>query len=346
MSALSSVSSAGSERASTAGPDPISSLKSKRRGIRVSPALVASVQAGPGAVPIPVQPAPIPVDVGPRRCDLLISDIRIDSQVQQRDDRLSTVLVSDYAVDIVSWLPTCPVVVFHQPADSGAAALVPDRFWLSDGFYRVAAAIQAGLNAVPCVVHLGGRRDAILHACGANARYGVRRTSADKRRAIKTLLSDIEWSLWSDRVIAERVGCHHDLVGSVRDPSRVSNTKRCELADSASSRQFVSGVDVDLLAPLPVPAPSARVGKDGKLRPVPALIAPNPVDLPFIGGYSAHEIALCSQCCQLAAALERSMQDHESVAGVVARVQALTTYAGKLVSMLRDRVSAMPLSGQ
>ncbi|MGH1591797.1 hypothetical protein ACRBEV_29670 [Methylobacterium phyllosphaerae] len=62
----------------------------------------------------------------------------------------------------------------------------------------------------------GGLRDAILHSAGANAAHGLRRTNADKRRAVLMLLQDEEWSGWADREIARRCAVHHELVGRVR----------------------------------------------------------------------------------------------------------------------------------
>ena len=62
----------------------------------------------------------------------------------------------------------------------------------------------------------GGLRDAILHSAGANAAHGLRRSNADKRRAVLMLLEDVEWSQWSDREIARRCAVHHELVGRLR----------------------------------------------------------------------------------------------------------------------------------
>ena len=63
----------------------------------------------------------------------------------------------------------------------------------------------------------GTRRDAVLHSVGANAQHGLRRTNADKRRAVETLLRDEEWSGWSDSEIARRCGVSHPTVAKVRD---------------------------------------------------------------------------------------------------------------------------------
>ena len=56
----------------------------------------------------------------------------------------------------------------------------------------------------------------MLHSVGANTEHGLRRTNADKRRAVETLLRDEEWSQWSDREIARRCGVGADMVGDAR----------------------------------------------------------------------------------------------------------------------------------
>jgi hypothetical protein len=44
----------------------------------------------------------------------------------------------------------------------------------------------------------------------------LRRTQADKRRAVERLLKDPEWAQWSDRKIAEAAKIDHKTVGAIR----------------------------------------------------------------------------------------------------------------------------------
>ena len=53
-------------------------------------------------------------------------------------------------------------------------------------------------------VKQGKNRDAVLYSVGANSTHGQRRTNADKRRAVETLLRDDEWGKWSNAEIARR----------------------------------------------------------------------------------------------------------------------------------------------
>ncbi|MEZ4730182.1 MAG: hypothetical protein R3E79_23890 [Caldilineaceae bacterium] len=107
--------------------------------------------------------------------------------------------IADYADTMRradSYAPFPPITVFYDG----------ESYWLADGFHRHAAAFQAfGPDClIPIDLHSGVRRDAILHAAGANAKHGLQRKNADKQRAVDTILQDEEWSQWSDNEIARR----------------------------------------------------------------------------------------------------------------------------------------------
>ncbi|NOZ19566.1 MAG: hypothetical protein GXP25_00595 [Planctomycetes bacterium] len=99
-----------------------------------------------------------------------------------------------------------PVTVFFDGA----------TYWLADGFHRYWATRKIGRDVIAAEIRPGTQRDAILHSVGANAAHGLRRTNADKRKAVLTLLEDEQWSTWSDREIARRCGVGHELVGRQR----------------------------------------------------------------------------------------------------------------------------------
>lgn len=140
---------------------------------------------------------------------LPISSLMVDIEIQQRA-RMDDALIAEYAVDIANWISSAPIDVF---ADG-------ESRWVADGFHRVEAALTAGLDAIFAHQRKGTRRDALLFAVAANQRHGLRRTNADKRRAVETLLSDPEWSSWSDRRIADQAGVSAPMVASVRERLR------------------------------------------------------------------------------------------------------------------------------
>jgi len=133
---------------------------------------------------------------------LRLTKIRVDGGTQMRAE-LSRDVIVDLA-EVLDDLP--PAVVFYDGQD----------YWLADGFHRYGAHSHAARKHMIVEVQPGTRRDAILYAAGANRKHGLRRTNADKRRAVETLLRDEEWGQWSDREIARRCAVSHPLVAEIR----------------------------------------------------------------------------------------------------------------------------------
>lgn len=134
-----------------------------------------------------------------------IEQIRLDGGTQSRA-MVSDETVNDYAEAMKEGAQFPPVIVFYDG----------QSYWLADGFHRVAAAKKAELTEIAADVRQGAQRDAVLMSVSVNANHGLRRTQADKRRAIEVLLRDEEWRGWSDREIARRVSVDHKTVAAVR----------------------------------------------------------------------------------------------------------------------------------
>lgn len=134
-----------------------------------------------------------------------IADICINGGTQSRA-QISDEVVAEYAEAIQAGAEFPPLVVFYDGAS----------YWLADGFHRYKAFAQIKAHDVPADVRQGTQRDAILFSVGANASHGLRRTNDDKHRAIMVLLSDVEWSKWSDREIARQCQVDHKTVGKLR----------------------------------------------------------------------------------------------------------------------------------
>jgi hypothetical protein len=89
--------------------------------------------------------------------------------------------------------------------------------YVADGFHRLHAADSANWpHPIPAHITPGTIRDATLAAVAANATHGLRRTNADKRRAVTMLLQDPEWAQWSDTEIARRTHVSQPTVGRIR----------------------------------------------------------------------------------------------------------------------------------
>lgn len=144
---------------------------------------------------------------------LNINAIRIDGGTQARVE-IDNDVVGDYAEAAKLGVEFPPIVVFFDGADH----------WLADGFHRYHSHKQAGKASILAEVREGTVRDAILFSLGANCTHGLRRTNADKRKAVQTLLADPEWRTWSDRKIAEVAGVTHPFVAGIRAPKVVTVT--------------------------------------------------------------------------------------------------------------------------
>lgn len=155
---------------------------------------------------------------------LNINAIRIDGGTQSRVE-ISMEAVAEYAEAIKDGIEFPAVVVFHDGADH----------WLADGFHRYHAHKQAGKVSILAEIRSGTVRDAILHSLGANASHGLRRSNADKRKAVAAMLADDEWAAWSDRKIAEACGVSAPFVSALRRPE-VAEKQQAHRAASAAKR--------------------------------------------------------------------------------------------------------------
>jgi hypothetical protein len=135
-----------------------------------------------------------------------IDAIRHDPELQMRDAGVDVGIVAEYADAMEAGANFPPIVVYFDG----------EAYWPADGFHRIAAAKQAGRETISAQVHSGGKREAMLHAVGVNANHGLRRTAADKRRAIVAMLRDPQWAKWSDREIGKRCAVDHKTVAKVR----------------------------------------------------------------------------------------------------------------------------------
>ena len=145
---------------------------------------------------------------------LSLSQIRCDGGTQSRA-AIHQATVDEYAEDYKNGANFPPITVFYDG----------EIFWLADGFHREKAARKAGLTEIAAIVKQGTRRDAVLYSVGANAKHGLRRTNADKRRAVMTLLEDGEWKGWSNVAIAKQCGVDEKTVRNLRKSLTSENPK-------------------------------------------------------------------------------------------------------------------------
>ena len=185
---------------------------------------------------------------------LELDQIRTNGGTQSRVE-LNQETVAEYAQAFTAGASFPPVVVFFDGAN----------YWLADGFHRYFGARDAGESALNAEIITGTQRDAVLYSLKANATHGLRRTNADKRKAVETLLKDAEWATWSDRKIAEVCGVGHPFVAAIRKPEVAVKQQENRAASAAKKKQEVeSDSTPDIATPQPAPKaePAAEIPED------------------------------------------------------------------------------------
>jgi ParB-like chromosome segregation protein Spo0J len=129
--------------------------------------------------------------------------IIVDDQNQPRTDDHDQSYINELAVIPDLWPP---IVVVS--ADGGSYILV-------DGFHRISAAEQAGMQEIlATVLPMPADRDLLRLGFELNAAHGKPLTVADRKDYAQKLLA-ANGGL-SDREIGRRAGLHHETVGALR----------------------------------------------------------------------------------------------------------------------------------
>ena len=143
-----------------------------------------------------------------------IGALVLDARLQSRTE-IDEATVADYADNIKTGDEFPPVLVYFDGIN----------YYLTDGYHRYHAHKRAEKVSILCEVVNGTFRDAVLQATGVNSKHGMRRTHADKRKAVMTLLDDFEWSGWSNAEIARQCGVSPTFVANLRDSGGPAEVK-------------------------------------------------------------------------------------------------------------------------
>lgn len=162
-----------------------------------------------------------------------VSSIRMDDALQPRAS-ITDEAVAEYAQAMADGVSLPPCLVVREGK----------THWLCDGFHRVAAAKRIRRKTVECQVVVGDKQHAIWLASAANKNHGVRRTNADKRRAVLMALSvkgDAPY-----REIADHCAVTHEMVRQLKaQVDAVEEVERGaqEAAESATQNRGAKEID-------------------------------------------------------------------------------------------------------
>lgn len=199
--------------------------------------------------------------------EIRLTNLIIDASIQPRAKSLDQGHVDEM----------CAALLAGNDLPNVVAYKTDDGVILSEGFHRAEAYKRANKAYIPCDLRTGTRTDAILNAMASNQSHGLKRTNADKRRAVEETLKVA--ADWSDRKIADHLGVSHTFVSEARP-------QLATVASSTSPEVCTEPQD-----------PAKRTGKDGKQRPAtqpkkaeakptqaitptPAVSTPKPVNQP------------------------------------------------------------------
>jgi len=196
---------------------------------------------------------------------IAVDRITVDERIQVRVGGLDLATVERYATMMAEagrFEPFPPVVLFRDPED--------DTLWLSAGFHRVAAVVEADririqdeeppIGGVLAEIRPGGFEEAYWYAITDNLKNGLQMGAADQKEALRRLLGyDLpggeskNYVSLSNRQLAGIIGVTHRTIGKWRE----------ELKAEAQTTGYQYPVD------------TKRVGADGRVYDVGNIQAAN-----------------------------------------------------------------------
>lgn len=151
---------------------------------------------------------------------LNIGALVLDQKLQSRTE-INEQTIEDYSDAIKAGDEFPPVLVYFDGV----------HYYLTDGYHRYHAHKKAGKAGIVCEIVNGTFRDAVLRATSVNSKHGMRRTYADKRKAVMTLIEDFEWDTWSNAEMAAHCGVSTAFVSNLRSESgKTSDTVKYRTA--------------------------------------------------------------------------------------------------------------------
>jgi hypothetical protein len=185
--------------------------------------------------------------------DVPIETIILDPRLQMRAT-MDFSTIDEYA-ETIDELPPGKIIMGPQ-----------EQMWLTGGWHRYHANVKAKRQTMRCEVREGSFQDALKEAAGENYGHGIKRTDADKRRAVTALLTDEEWAKRSDRMIAEACHVGPHLVASVREDISTVRAHSSNSQNGESTQTNSGEGEEEEPEGEPEKEKPKRTGKDGKKR--------------------------------------------------------------------------------
>ncbi len=142
-----------------------------------------------------------------------------------------------------------------------------ERYIIVDGHHRYAAAKASGIESVECCFTKGSEHDAFILSLGANANNkALKRTNADKRNAVTTVLECKDFDNYSNREIADICKVSSTFVDKIVKERLSPTENHTATANVCTQEEFcTSKNDIDT-------SPSSNLER--KVNTAPASTAP------------------------------------------------------------------------
>lgn len=186
-----------------------------------------------------------------RPVTLNVSLLNTDPRLQMRKDGEEEEHAEAIAIAIKNGAKVPRIKVMRvQPEERDANNRLPDPvFYVVDGRHTLKGWIKLGKKNVPCSVQAGTWAEAVIAAASANQEHlGLRRTNADKRKAVEAILELPDAHQWTNSRIAQQIGVSGEFVRQCRP---------------TVDKHHWEDPQPDL-----APKPKTRTGADGRQYPV------------------------------------------------------------------------------
>ena len=160
-----------------------------------------------------------------------LTDIATDDDLQSRV-KIEAEVVDEYASAMQRGESFPPIIVFSDG----------EKNWLADGYHRYNAAQKAEIERLSAEIRTGTKLDALKFALSANATHGLRRSSADKRRAVLIALE--EFGDLSNRELGRMVKVDDKTVGKYRERLAIVNEVKARIANGESFVTLYEGYNL------------------------------------------------------------------------------------------------------
>ncbi len=187
--------------------------------------------------------------------------ITADPLMQSRFDGTDPERVAEYAQLMIEGTVFPPVECLWDK----------ETLWLWDGFTRLAAAKEAGLDSIDINMTSGTKREAWIKSRGANAHHGLNLTIADKRAIVASLLADPELAELSSRTLAKICNVSHTFIDNMRPKTGDEETAKARPDTKPSKEKVEKGGNV--ATPATTNSAGEEVSKVAELEERNAILA-------------------------------------------------------------------------